>query len=94
MPAMPASPEPMPDLAAELTALLRAQINLDDAFTARTDLSEAGVDSLAMVRVLVAIEEKYGVWLEGEDLTPENLKTVESLAGRLREQLASRPASP
>jgi acyl carrier protein len=90
---MPEPSESLPDLAAELTSLLRSQINLADSFTARTPLAEAGIDSLAMVRVLVAIEEKYGVWLEGEDLTPENLKTVESLAGRLREQLASKPAS-
>ena len=44
------------------------------------ELEQIGVDSLIMVRVLVLIEERYGVWLEDETLTPESLRDVESIA--------------
>jgi acyl carrier protein len=42
-----------------------------------------------MVRILVAVEEKYGVWMEPADLTPENLANVETMAESLHRLLVN-----
>lgn len=53
-----------------------------------TALEEAGLDSLRLTQLLLAIEEETGVWLDEEYLTPENLEHVRSLAECLRKVLA------
>ncbi len=58
-------------------------------FTAQTNLVEAGVDSLALTQILLAIEERTGFWMDESLLTPESLKSAEALAGLVYEQLAS-----
>ena len=57
-------------------------------FTAQTDLVAAGVDSLALTQVLLAIEEHTGFWLEESLLTPESLKSAEALAALVCAQLS------
>jgi acyl carrier protein len=49
-------------------------------FTPRSDLVAAGLDSLAVTQLMLAIEEATGVWVDESLLTPENLETAESLA--------------
>jgi len=51
-----------------------------DDFTRSTDLIEAGIDSLAVTQLMLSIEEATGVWVDESLLTPENLKTAETLA--------------
>ena len=70
-----------------LLDIFRSQRQLDNTFTSRSDLKFSGLDSLTMVRILVAIEEKFGVWLEGDALCPENLQNVETLAHCLQDHL-------
>ena len=48
-----------------------------------TPLAEDGfwLDSVDLIELVVACEDEFGVTFEGEaDLTPENLRTVRSLA--------------
>lgn len=59
------------------------------AFTPQSNLVEAGVDSLALTQILLAIEERTGFWLDESLLTPESLQSVETLAGLVYEQLSS-----
>ena len=54
--------------------------DLGDAFDSRSDLVEAGLSSLAAVQMLLAIEERTGVWVDESELTPENLASAEALA--------------
>ncbi len=42
-------------------------------------LKECGVDSLALVTLVVSIEETFGVSFSDDDLQPENLHTLSDL---------------
>jgi acyl carrier protein len=56
-------------------------------------LDEAGVDSMAVIQILLLIEKRFGVWLPESDVTRENLKTVQSLARILRRRLAEQSSA-
>lgn len=43
-------------------------------------LKESGVDSLSLVVLIVSIEEKFGISFSDDDLQPEKLKDLQSLA--------------
>ena len=60
---------------------------VDDHFTPSSDLLEAGLDSLAITQLMLAIEEATGVWTDESLLTPENLESAESLATLVHAQL-------
>jgi acyl carrier protein len=49
-------------------------------FTPHSSLIGAGLDSLAVTQLLLAIEETIGVWVDESLLTPENLASVATLA--------------
>lgn len=49
-------------------------------FSPRSDLVAAGLDSLAVTQLLLALEESTGIWVDESLLTPENLASAESLA--------------
>ena len=44
------------------------------------DLQLAGLDSMALLKVLLFIEAEYGFWIPDEDLVEENIRTVRALA--------------
>jgi len=68
--------------------ILRTEIlSADSAFTAQSNLVEAGLDSLAVTQLMLSIEERTGVWVDEGLLTPENLATTETLAALVHEQL-------
>jgi acyl carrier protein len=60
--------------------IIKEEKQLDESFTMTTPLEQVGLDSLALVRILVGIDQTLGVWLEGEALTPENLFDVKHMA--------------
>lgn len=60
--------------------IVKSEKQLDDSFTTTTPLENVGLDSLALVRILVNIDQNLGVWLEGGALEPENLEDVKNLA--------------
>ena len=47
------------------------------------------LDSLAITQLVLAIEEKTGVWVDESLLTPENLATAETFAACVHAQLAA-----
>jgi acyl carrier protein len=55
-------------------------IDLDWDFPEDGDLFEAGLDSLAIVRLVAAVEDRFEVELVGEDLSRANLATPATLA--------------
>lgn len=68
--------------------LLRDEIlDVDRTFTARSNLVDAGLDSLAVTQLMLSIEEATGVWVDESLLTPEHLESAESLAALVFEQL-------
>lgn len=44
------------------------------------DLEMAGVDSMALLKILLFIESEYGFWMPDEDLVEENIASVRAFA--------------
>jgi acyl carrier protein len=44
------------------------------------DLELAGLDSMALLKVLLFIEAQFGFWMPDEDLVEENIKTPRAMA--------------
>jgi acyl carrier protein len=44
------------------------------------DLEAAGVDSMALLKVLLFVEAEFGFWMPEADLVDENLATARALA--------------
>ena len=68
--------------------LRRDLLSVGDEFTPRSSLIEAGLDSLAVTQLLLAIEESTGVWVDESLLTEETLASAESLAACVHAQIA------
>ena len=60
-----------------------------DEFTPESDLVAAGLDSLAVTQLMLAIEESTGVWVDESLLTEETLSSAESLAACVHGQLSA-----
>jgi acyl carrier protein len=68
-------------VAAAIVRFLNAEIMADANAVAVDDvLAAAGVDSMALLKVLVFLEREYGVWIPDEDLTDEIVASARSLA--------------
>lgn len=77
-------------LTEQIHGILRDEIlSVDSGFTPDSNLVESGLDSLAVTQLLLAIEERTGVWVDEGLLTPENLKTSTTLAALVHGQLRS-----
>jgi len=73
-------------LAELIHKILRDDIlSAGEGFTASSNLVDAGVDSLAVTQLMLSIEDATGVWVDESLLTPENLKTAETLAACVHE---------
>lgn len=64
-----------------IVRFLNAEIMAPDHPVAPDDvLADAGVDSMALLKVLVFLEREIGVWVPDEDLTDEVVRSAQSLA--------------
>src|ERR1051325_2077668 len=63
-----------------LTFLRREVFSPQMTVTEETDLIAAGFDSLSLVRLLLFVEQNYGVWVPAAQITAETLRNVRSLA--------------
>ncbi len=77
------------DLVRYIVETLRQLLSVGAEFNARSNLVAAGLDSLVVTQLMLAIEERTGVWLDEGRLTPENLQSAETLAACVYEQIAS-----
>jgi acyl carrier protein len=68
-------------LAQRIFEILRDDIlDASEDFTPASNLVDAGLDSLAVTQLLLALEESTGVWVDESLLTPDNLASAEALA--------------
>ena len=51
--------------------------------TPQTELGSIGVDSFSLMEIILFVERRFGYLMPVEELTPENLATLESLSQRL-----------
>ena len=63
-------------------------LSVDDSFSKDSNLIEAGLDSLALTQLMLAIEEGTGVWVDEGLLTEETLASVISLAELVHSQIS------
>lgn len=54
-------------------------VNISDLYP-ETPLASAGIDSMALLRILLFVEERFGIYLPDEALTVENIYNLSSLS--------------
>ena len=50
-----------------------------DQFTDADDLLDAGLDSMGIMRLIMFIENKFGVTLPDEEIDPDNIQSFNTL---------------
>jgi len=74
--------ESLETIATALVGFLNAEIMAPGYTIGPADrLEQAGVDSMALLKVLLFVEREFGFWIPDEDLVPDNVATVTALAG-------------
>lgn len=69
------------EIAARLLSRIRAEIlELEPAFGAEDDLFHAGLDSMAIMQVILILEEEFGVKLPDCAIKRETFATARSIA--------------
>ena len=62
-------------------------LTVEDTFSKDSNLIEAGLDSLALTQLMLAIEESTGIWVDESLLTEDTLASVIALAELVRSQM-------
>ena len=69
------------EVAAVLTAFINSSIMArGHPLQPDDDLELAGLDSMALLKVLLFIEAEFGFWIPDEDLVQENVRSPRTLA--------------
>ena len=77
-------------VAAAVVRFLNTQIMAASHPIAADDgLEAAGVDSMALLKVLVFLERDYGIWVPDEDLTDDVIASARTLAAYVCRRTAS-----
>jgi acyl carrier protein len=78
----------------ELTTLIATEIlDTDQALTPQSDLFAAGLDSMGIMQLLLAIEDRFGVAIDPADLSRDNFSTAEKRKRRHPAE-CRRPSKP
>ncbi len=74
----------------QVVAMLREEgiVDLAESFAADGNLFEAGMDSMAVMQLIVVAEERFGAVIGPADAGRENLETPEALARLIGRRLA------
>ena len=88
---MPSQPLPALDrLDQQLVTLVSERLlETQPGFGADSNLYEAGLDSMALMQLLILVEEEYGVSIPESALTKQNFSTVRHLSQLIRERRAT-----
>jgi acyl carrier protein len=87
---MPSQPIPALDhLDQQLVTLVSERLlETQPGFGADSNLYEAGLDSMALMQLLILVEEEYGVSIPESALTKQNFSTIRHLSQLIRERRA------
>ncbi|HYR57182.1 MAG TPA: acyl carrier protein [Chthoniobacteraceae bacterium] len=88
---MPSQPIPALDhLDQQLVTLVSERLlETQPGFGADSNLYEAGLDSMALMQLLILVEEEYGVSIPESALTKQNFSTVRHLSQLIHERRAA-----
>lgn len=70
----------------DLIELIREVLGTEEALTPQSDLFAAGLDSMGIMQLLLAIEDRFGVAMDPADLSRENFSTAEKIAALIGEK--------
>ena len=72
----------------KLAALIAANVlELPAEFDMESDLARAGLDSMALMQLLILIENHFQLMLSEADLSRENFTSIRTLAALIRRRL-------
>lgn len=75
------------DLTNSIRRLISDQLfPLDDSVTVHSDLHSEGLDSLALMQLILLLEREYSITISPEDLNRENFSTLEKLASLISDK--------
>jgi acyl carrier protein len=68
----------------------RNRIRTREQITTDTDLLDAGyLDSLMLMELVVSLEEQYGVSIGSDEVSPQNFRSIRSLASLVVQRSAA-----
>ncbi len=70
------------------TLISERLLETEPGFNADSNLYDAGLDSMAIMQLLVLVEEEYGIALPESDLTRHNFSTIHCLAELIRDRIS------
>ena len=79
-----------PEIPSVLREYILKEFKVQEVLEEKTNLKEAGLDSLDIVNLLFAIEEKFGVKIPDEDLEEKELLVFGNLVKFLIEKAGPR----
>ncbi|HEX8310640.1 MAG TPA: acyl carrier protein [Chthoniobacteraceae bacterium] len=84
---MATRPLPAPEILEQQLVTLIGERLLEPSgeFSAGSNLYDAGLDSMAIMQLLILIEQEYGVAIPDNDLTRHQLSSVRNLATLIRD---------
>lgn len=66
----------------ELITIIENEIlDAPDSLASQSDLFAAGLDSMGIMQLLLAIEDRFGVEIDPSELSRENFATPEKIVG-------------
>lgn len=72
-----------------VTMISERLLETQPGFDADSNLYDAGLDSMALMQLLILVEEEYGVSIPEGDLTKKNFSTTRHLAQLIRDHRAA-----
>ncbi|MCW1914446.1 phosphopantetheine-binding protein [Luteolibacter sp. GHJ8] len=71
----------------DLIELIRTEIlDTPETLTPQSDLFAAGLDSMGIMQLLLAIEDRFGVAIDPADLSRDNFSSVAKIAALVAEK--------
>jgi acyl carrier protein len=68
----------------------RNRIRIREQITTETDLLDGGyLDSLMLMELVVSLEEQYGVSIGSDEVSPQNFRSIRSLASFVVQRTAA-----
>ena len=73
----------------DLIEIVREVLDTEETLTPQCDLFAAGLDSMGIMQLLLAIEDYSGVAMDPADLSRENFSTTAKIAALVAEKKAA-----
>jgi acyl carrier protein len=74
----------------DLLRWYRNRIRTREEITTETDLLDSGyLDSLLLMELVVTLEEQFGIYVDSDEVSPQNFRSVRSLTNFVADRAAA-----